>query len=285
MGMDKKNLLRFLVLSAVLIAILISVPKTIGLSRAGFDTEEILRQFFFYAVTGGFSLLGIILLFFFENRKKEGDSDYGSGLCFSSPDEKPSLGIFKRFGQFQIFLISMITFCAIGLFSYINRQVTFTGISVLAQQFSEIDSLLFSSFLIPVAENLDLAFLIALGIFGIRSLARRQDWDSTSFMGMVWLLVPIGGIFGIANHLLRYSGSEVALATVFIFWSVGTALTLITGSFIPFLCMHFANNFFFDLGRFINSEVLLIYGGLAIAVLVVLYFFIYRHKLLGGKNG
>ena len=106
MSLDKKNLFRFLALSAVLIFIMITVPKTIGLSREGFDVAEVLRQYFFYAVTGGVSLLGIWFLFFYEHRETEDDSKYGSGICYSSQGEKPAISFFKRFTQFQLFLAS-----------------------------------------------------------------------------------------------------------------------------------------------------------------------------------
>ena len=96
MSLDKKNLFRFLALSAVLIFIMITVPKTIGLSREGFDVAEVLRQYFFYAVTGGVSLLGIWFLFFYENLRKDKDSQYGNGLGYSSQGEKPGFSFFKR---------------------------------------------------------------------------------------------------------------------------------------------------------------------------------------------
>jgi len=285
MAIQKKRLLRFLVLSAILIIIMVTVPKTIGLSREGFDVAEVLRQYFFYAVTGIASMLGIFFLFFYENKEDEDDEDYGSGLCFSSPGELPAIPIFKRFTSFQIFLASFIIFNTIGLFTYISKQITFTGVATLAQQFTEIDSLLFSSFLIPVAENLDLALVLAIGIFTLRYYARKYDWEPITFQGFCYALIVFGGLFGMANHLLRYSGSEVQIITVIIFWSIGTGLTLFTGSFLPFLCMHFANNFFFDLGRFLSSEVLLIYAGAALILLGVLYFVIYHDRLFGRAGG
>jgi len=282
---EKRRILGFLALSALLLFVMITVPKTIGLSRAGFDNKETLSQFFFYAVTGIGSLIGIIVLFLFESRNTYRDSDYGSGLAFSSPGEKPSTSWFKRLSQFQIFLASMILFLTIGLFTYISKQSTFTGIATLAQQFTEIDSLLFSSFLIPVAENLDLMFLIALGIFILRYYARKYDWQPANFMGACYGLILIGGIFGVANHLLRYGGSDVQIATVFVFWSVGAAITIITGSFLPFLCMHFANNFFFDLGRFVSNDILTLYTGIGIFVLCIIYFLLYHNKLFGTNGG
>jgi len=285
MAIEKKRLLRFLVLSAILIIIMVTVPKTIGLSREGFDVAEVLRQYFFYAVTGIASMLGLFFLFFYENKEGEDDDDYGSGLCYSSPGEKPAISFFKSFTSFQIFLASFILFCTIGLFTYLTKQASFTGLATLAMQFTEIDSLLFSSFLIPVAENLDLAFVIAISIFGLRYYARKYDWQPITFQGFSYIIIIFGGLFGLANHLLRYSGSDVAKVTVIIFWMLGTALTLFTGSFLPFLCMHFANNFFFDLGRFLSSEVMLIYSGAALILLGILYFVIYNDRLLGRPGG
>jgi hypothetical protein len=285
MAIEKKSLLKFLMISAILIVIMVTVPKTIGLSREGFDVAEVLRQYFFYAVTGIASLLGILFLFLYENQETEKDTEYGSGLAFSSQGEKPAFPFFKRMSQFQIFLASFIIFCFIGLFTYVSRQTTFTGIALLAQQFTEIDSLLFSSFLIPIAENLDLMFVLALGIFALRRIAKRDNWEPTNFVGLSYLLVFLGGLFGVANHLLRYGGSDLDLLIVYSFWTIGSFITLATGSFFPFLCMHFANNFFFDLGRFLSNETLVIYTGSFLLLLAVVYFFIYRDGLLGKKGG
>lgn len=285
MTLEKKQLLRFLSLSAILIFIMITIPKTIGLSREGFDVAQVLSQYFFYAVTGGISMLGIWFLFFYENQEKYRDNDYGSGIYFSYPGEKPSISFFKKFTQFQLFLASFIIFNIIGLFTYVTRQTTFTGVAALAQQFTEIDSVLFSSFLVPVAENLDLAFVLALGVFTLRYSARKYDWTPGNFIGSQYTLIFLGGLFGVANHLLRYSGSDVAVLTVLSFWTIGSLITILTGSFLPFLCMHFANNVFFDLGRFLSNEVLTIYTGLTLVGFIILYVILYNDRLLGKPGG
>lgn len=281
---NKERLLNFLLFSGILIFILVAVPETIALGKAGFNITEILNQFLFYIATAGGFMLAMFFFFFYEFLNKKDDSEYGNGLGFSSPGEFPSLSFFKRFTQTQLFLLSLILFSIVGLFTYISKQITFTGVAVLAQQFTKADSLLFSSTLVPIAENLGLAVLVAFGITILRFYARKYSWEPMNFRIAAFSLFILGGTVGVANHMMHYAGNDIALTTVFVFWSVGALLTLVTGSFLPFLVLHFSNNFFFDLGRFMTNEAMKVYVGFSILLLIIVYIWIYRGRLLG-KNG
>ncbi len=281
---QKKTLLNFLLFSGVLIFILVAVPETIALGKAGFNITEILNQFLFYIATAGGFMLAMFFFFFYEHLNPKDDAEYGNGLGFSSPGEFPSFSFFKGFTQFQLFFLFLIIFSTIGLFTYVSKQITFTGVAVLAQQFTKTDSLLFSSTLVPIAENLGLAVLIAFGITMLRFYARKYSWEPMNFRMAVFSLIILGGAVGVANHMMHYAGNDIALTTVFVFWTIGAFLTIATGSFLPFLVLHFSNNFFFDLGRFMTNEAMMIYVGAVILVMAIDYVWVYRGRLLGEKN-
>jgi len=277
MNAHVKSLISTFVLAIALVLVMVVLPQTLGLGRTGFDSADILKQWFFYIGPGIAFLLGVLLLFGLEYVIRAGDATYGSGVAFASQGELPGASIFKRLGLFQIFLGSLIIFGIIfSVVTYTNPQLTFTGTYFLKQQFTVVDSLLFSAGLIPSSENLGAAFLIALSIVLIRSWARNGNWGKGNFVALCYLLIPAAvGLIGIANHTLRYAGSDVALLTVFLFWTLGALITLLTGSFIPFFVMHLLNNLFLDLHRFFSSDIVIWYIGIALGVALILYLILY----------
>lgn len=282
-NIDKNSIIRTLLLGAFLILFMVAGSQTIGLSRKGFDfnvTNLALSRFFFYIAPAISYLIGIIILFIVELIITKGDSSYGNSLAFNSPGESPSLEVDLFKGGFKVFLFSLILFSALGLYGAINHQ-TFTGVGTLENQFSPTDELLYSSLLIPAAENLGSAFIIAFLIFGIRWLARKNEWDSGSFKILAWVSIPfVTAVYGVLNHLLRYSSSDVALMSVFIFWFVGGLLTITTGSFYSFWVLHICNNLFFSLGGLFASDNIII-GTVVVEIMLIalfLYLFVFRRK-------
>lgn len=270
-------------LGVVLLFLMILSSQTLGLSKAGFDftlSNLALQQFFFYTGPAVGYLVGILILFFVAHFMfKEG---FGRSVLFNSPGESPALptSIFKN--SFRLFFISFIIFSGLGLYSsYTHQSIVFTGVGTLQHQFSATDNLIYSALIIPAAENLGAAFLIASLVFLLLYLSKKYSWGKESFTVLSWILIPLAtSVFGFLNHLLRYSSSEVALTSVVIFWFIGGLLTVISGSYIPFWCLHICNNLFFSLStQFSNENVLLWTIGLEI-VLIVLFvvFFIINKK-------
>lgn len=277
-----KKLLSTLTLSIVLIFSMVLLSQTLGLGKAGFDTESVFKQFTFYVGPALAFLLGILCIYVYEYINKDKDAQYGSGIGYNEIGEFPSLEFFKKISTFQMFLASAIIFGILGLTAFFTKQTSFTGVGVIAQQFTAIDSLIFSSLLIPAAENLGAGFLISFGIFGLRYYARKNIMTKQNFRLFSLTLIPvIVGIYGFSNHLLRYGSQEFNLITVFFFWTIGGLITILTGSFIPFWMMHISNNVFFDLKRFTSNESILIWTSMVLVILIVFYFFLY---IKGGKS-
>ena len=275
--MDTKRLLRVLSLSVILIILMVALPLLIGLGKGGFELTNIFNQFLLYGITGGIFLIGVIIIWVYTSVK--GDTKYGLGICYSEIGEFPSLSMFKNVSAFQMLLGSIIVIGFIGLYAFVNQQQTFTGVGVvtsISQQYTNVDNLLFSTALIPAAENLSAAFVIAALLLYARRLMKKFNWDPIAFQIVVIMLIPfVIGLTGIANHQLRYSGQDIALINVFFFWTVLGLVTLLTGSFIPGLIMHIFNNGFYDLLKETSTDLIYVYVGGALTILLVLYVWLY----------
>ena len=271
---DRKKIIRVLILSGILLFLGFLLSQTVGLGAGGFDSETVLKQFNFYTVGIGFML--VILIFYFLMMFWRGDDRYGGSIFYANQGESPSIPFFKKFSSFQLFLLSLIIFSIFGSIAVYTNMETFTGFRVLEHQFTPIGELTFSSLLIPISENLGSAALIAVLVFLIVFIANRQDWSRATYNILIYLSIPLlVGIYGYTNHLLRYGGSDISTMVVFLFWAIGGLITVLTGSFIPFWIMHFANNFFFDIKTFLASETILTFVIISIVILTALYLYLY----------
>jgi hypothetical protein len=276
--MEGKEVLKFLILATIIGVLTFLLPQSIGLGAAGFDETIVLQQFSFYLVGGVFLVL-LTFIFFTEQLIKEGDSKYGSGILFSSNGENPSFSFFKSLTTFQITLASIIIFSIIGIFTFVTKQTSFTGIGSVEQQFTPTAQLLFSTLLVPGAENLGLALVLASFLLGLRYYSRKYDLSKASFISLALFGGSlVGGIYWVINHLLRYSNQELAITTVFLFGLVMSVITVLTGSFLPAYLMHMSNNFFSSAQNLLSSDIVLVYSIGGIFLLCSLYFYLYLYK-------
>ena len=287
--MEMKKFWNFALLLALILIVGYSMTNFIGLSRSGFDSSETLGLQSFYIIGGVFAFI-LFLLQGYAIFIKD-DDEYGTSIGFSSQEEEePYLSIFKGFSNFQLLWFSIIIFLFLGLLNQtiFPEQKAYTGTKFLqSQQFTATDSLIYSTLLIPVAENLGSAVVIALIMISFASFFNKWDISPINYSIAIFLVIPsLVGIFGLGNHLLRYAGSEIALTTVFFFWFIGGLITLLTKNFIPFWIMHDTNNLFLDLSRFFSNDLMLLYVGGIWVIITTGYFFTYGLKggFLGAKN-
>lgn len=279
-----KKIISTLSLAIAIVFIMVLVSQIIGLGRTGFDSEKVLTQFFFYAGPGGVFLLGVLLVFFLELLRKDGDAMYGDTIMFNEGGVSPALPFRFLKSPLQILILSILVFSIFGLYVAVT-QTTFTGVGQLRQQFTVLDSLIYSSSLVPAAENLGAAFLGAVTIVGIRAWARRKKFSRSSYIGITYFTIPIVfGLYGLFNHLLRYASSDIALFNVFLFWAIGGAMTVATGSFIPFWIAHISNNFFIDIQNSFSNDGIVVSVILLEIVLGLFYYFAFIYKR-GNKHG
>ncbi len=278
---QKGQLLRVLILTAVLIAVMVLATQVIGLGRTGFDSADVLQQYFFYVAPGIGFLIGILSLFFVEQLITEGDNKYGNSLCFNSPGELIPLN-FKIITDWKrLTLLSIIVFAILGIYASYTGQTSFTGVGELEQQFTLIDNILFSLALVTPSENSGAAFAAAFFLFLWRYFARSKKISKVSFIIVAVVIVILAFLlYGWFNHVLRYQESDVALQTVMKFWAVGGIITAITGSFIPFWIMHIMNNLFYELGKAFANDLIIgwTFGILLVLVVIYLLLFFPRRK-------
>ena len=282
--MDKHTVRIFKNLSLIvmLVAMMYIVPKIIGLSREGFDVAEVLIQYNTYMSFGLAAAVILIILAVLQFIRK--DKTYGSSIFMANQGNFPSFRFWKRFTTFQLYWLSLIFFGILGLFSFMIKQQSFTGVGLLKQQFTIVDSIIFSSALVPIAENLDAIALLALAFFGLQLIAKKIKMSRDDFRGFAFVLSILIGIYGIANHLLR-DYQDVQLTIVGIFWTVGSFITIAIGNFVVFLNMHFVNNVLFDLARYFAADAIKIYFGVFIVALIIGYMWWYgqvkKQKMFG----
>lgn len=249
---------------SLLFAIGYLIPYTLGLAKAGFLEPDIAEQFNIYSdiILFAFGTILIYLGFLFW----KGNNKYGDNFGFYNKDET-YFG--KRFTYWQITLISIITFG--GLFLLANsldflKKGAFGLKTLPTQQFSPVDSLLVSSLQIPIAENFMAVFSMAIIVLALTIIAVKYKWKKENFQIYKVMAVTIGlGVLGYLWHQTVYGTSDLASSVVALFWALGGFISIITGSFIPFLAMHITNNFFIDFGRLYSSDLLI---GTVITVLV-----------------
>jgi len=283
---------RFFVLLFFVLVVTYLFSNFIGLARGGFEASEILNLQTFYLTGAAFAIV-LIAGYLYETSSKVGDREYGNSIGFASLGEKPHLRFFERFTKPQITFACIILFTILALanISLVQQgygQTSYTGVGFLeAEQFTPTDSIIYSSSLIPGAENLGgAAFIAVLMItFGILIRTGKIKVSPGTQTIIIILIIILGlALFGFGNHLLRYRGSEVALQTVILFWGIGGALTAITGSFIPFWILHIVNNLFFDLSRFYSNESIFLITIVFIVAMIVIYAIAYSGRLLGSEE-
>lgn len=277
---NTKKIVGILGLSIIIILCLVLVPYFLGFARTGFENENIFRQYMVYAYFGGIMLFGILMIAFIEILVKEKDKLYGDGIGFVNQGEYPSLKFFGKFSTLQIALASLLIIVSLAFMNFLTVKQSFFQIATTAQQFTPTDSLVFRTFLVPLSENLGLAFLLAVFIFGLRWWCRKKNISKENF----WIFALVGVIFlsggyGFGLHQLVYGGQETDLLRVIGIWTIGGLVTFFTGSFVVFWVLHLINNFFIDLKSFFPNETMLVIFVLIFISLLVLYWFLYiRNK-------
>lgn len=284
----RKKILENLFLGLLFIILGVALPQSIGFYGTGFEDNFVLTQYVFYAniafivVIVTMTIANIVLI-------TKHDNKYGDSLAFNSPGELPvrhNIRILKN--PFSLFLLSVIFFLLLGTFLFtIAAQSSFTGVRLLdleKQQFSPVDSFIFSTLLVPISENAQVLAIITFLLFSFSLIARKTGKISKQVYAAVFIIFLIIShtVLGLTNHNTRYANDETAKANVFLFWSACGIETALTQSFIPCWVMHMANNGFIDMIRIFGRDTVRIWGfGIAIS-LFILWALIFLRK---GKKG
>lgn len=265
-------------------------PLTLTLGNQELTNPDVSFKLFLFSIlliVGSVGTLAIYFTRYFWRR----DNKYGDSFGFFNIGEKPALSIFKNFGAFQLALLLLIIFSSLFLTanllqnSGIIQSNKFTSTIVLSQQFSKTDSLLFSTFLVPISEEALNIFVIGLLVLALIFIAVKYKLSFTDFRIYYFVMIPIlSGILAVLWHMNAYANSDIGLWTVFFFWSLKNLIILGTGFVFAGIFMHQANNFFIDFPRLFTSDIVLTVSILTIISLAVSYIWLYRDNLLGQKK-
>lgn len=271
----KSELIEILILIIYVVVVVGIMSLFFGLGAGGFDKNEILSKNNFYIPYAAIFLIGLIAckflgLFIFGKKNEKID-----GAVINDP-EKSVVGQFKLFkNPLLLIFFSFILFAILGYIASINNTF-FTALPDYEQQFTPAADLFFSTYPASPTETLGALFLISVyGLFlGFLVLKNKiKPW-----MFLV-LYIPGGAIvsmiYGIIDHIARYSSSDIAMQYVMIFWFVGGLITTITGSIIPFLIMHDMNNFFGRFSKLFSSDIVSFVTFSILALAIFTFIFIY----------
>lgn len=268
------------ILIAIVFFITYVIPITLTLGNQEIANPDISFQLNLLSLLAftGVLILGSVIIAFLVIKK---NNKYGDTVAFASLGISPAFPFWKRVSQLQLALGSLVIFGIIFLVATLLKLGTLTGLRVLPQQFSRIDSLTFSTLLTAGSENLFSASLIAIIVLILTLVAIKYKLSVNEYKQYYYIISIVSVIiFAIIWHLTAYRGSDYALPVVAIFWGLGTFITLATGSFIPFWIIHALNNFFIDFVRLaISDTAVYMVGGFIIIIPAVLYWLIYRKDM------
>ena len=251
---------------------IILLPMAAGLSAlGGFEKQSILEKFWFYSGPGIGFILGIIAIaiasfIIFKEKDKE-----INGVILHNPDKGILSFMGKHLTVFNTIFVSLIIFGVLGIFSS-TTQTFLSEIPATQQQFTETADVAFSMYPASPAETFGLVFVILLVLLGLGLYYKKKGIPKGSFLIVsVPIVLVLSIIYGVVNHTLRYSGSELSMLVVMVFWALMGLLIVLTGSIIPSLIMHDTNNLFYKLNILFSSDSV-IYVTIGIMVLLIVIY-------------
>lgn len=263
----------FLILISILFGLGYLLPYTVVLAKEGLLNESIKEQLAIYSdiIIFGFAMVLIYGVNYFWKK----DDKYGNNIGIYNKEET----IFKKFTYPQLTFLSSIFF--VGIFILLKAtnvlKQGFFGLRVVSQQFSSVDSIIVSSFHIPIPENFMAGFTIGLISLAITFISIKYNVKPANHKIYKSTAVILGlSLFGFLWHQTVYGSSSIASSVVAVFWGLGALISLATGFFVPFLILHITNNFFIDFGRLYSSDFVFGFTIVSLLVLIIFYGFIYR---------
>lgn len=266
----------FLLLLSVLFGLGYLLPWTFVLGKQELFSEGFTAQLDIYSKIFMF-IVGLAIIYFANYLWKQ-NNKYGDNIGVFNREET----IFKDFKPMQVELLSFIVFPILFLFANLTNRLGsgFFGLKILPiQQFSPSDVLIVSTLQIPISENIMAAFAVGLIVLVLMVIALLTNMEKKDFNNYRLIAVTLGlGLLGFIWHKTAYPNDAVTGLVVGFFWAIGGLISILTGSFIPFLAMHMSNNFFIDFARLYTSTSALI-GVIAVILgLTALYIYFYGYK-------
>lgn len=170
------------------------------------------------------------------------------------------------------FIIAFLIFGLLGILQIIFPLLNVAGVPQTAQQITTASDVLFGAGLPSFSENgwLAFTFFLGLGIIAYFTSKFKAPLWVYFFLGFILCFI-MGGLWA-GYHSIVYGNSDAKIFATFIFGTVGSAITLLTGTFIYWLVWHFMNNFILKILPYVSIKEDLI---LILIVVWVLTFILY----------
>lgn len=273
----------FIFIAMLIIGFVMPFSLTAGARELG--NEDIIFRLNFFSIILGISSI-IVLALFLTRTLWTRDDKYIDSFGFYDLENSLFSRVFKKISGLKLFLISLFSFMLIFFSMNILKSSGVLKISQFTstftlQQFSETTSLLFSTLLIPISEEMLNMAVMGTLILILTIFAIKTNMNKKNFMILYYGLVPILiGFLAVIWHNTVYFGSDVGLITVFVFWWLKAILILITRFVLIGVNLHMANNFFIDAGSkgLYSSDVTIIILALVVLIPIVLLVLMGRKK-------
>lgn len=248
MGFEKDK--REIVFTVLFALFFFGVLSAFFLTSSGGSRERnILDKNLVYNSWGLIGVLIIVALKFAESQMRKGSAEWKrwgwlNALIHDPEEGVPGLMRYRVFAHpGKLYVLSFLFFGTLMLVVGAGLQTSFVGTPQVTFQVTETAQVFFMTEPAASAETalfgaivMILAGLVAWGV----ARAGQPRWVYFVF---ALLLIPIiAGVLGTAWHKDRYGFDDAAQVNVFLFWSVGVAVMLLTGSIIPWLVWHQMNN-------------------------------------------
>ena len=170
-------------------------------------------------------------------------------------------------------MLFLILGSIIGMFGVVSNKF-FTILPQTQFQVTETAKVLFSSEPVSSGETDLFIFLVISAQAGlILWFVKKLKLPVFAyFMFLLLFIVPLVAIEWIGMHRIIYGALEDKLLAVGVFGAVGTLITILTGSFIPWWAIHFTNNLFGGIKESVGSnELIVVYTLFSLVILVVIW--------------
>jgi len=179
---------------------------------------------------------------------------------------KNPMRFFRSF--IRIMVWSMLFFGALGIAQIAFPQLQVVGIpQIQVQQVSPTTEILFTSLVPAWSETMMilfvLFFLMGLSAYLISKFIKDDELGLILFFAFGILVasslisISWGGL-----HRIVYGGSEIKFFATLVFGYLGSVMTILSGTFVPFFVWHVMNNLFASLAQRvpINEDIIFISG-------------------------
>ena len=246
------------------------IPVTFLLAGKGGEIPEFVSANSFYLSIAAVSLFMIVALRAIEIIK-------GKKSVFFTYiwDPENAIPPFNKVRFWDLMKASILIFTAMG-FSAAYFNTVFFGLPKVQFQVSNLTTWVLQTD--PAASSETLLFLVVMSI-----LASFIYWVAKQTIGkgisrqaikpvLLILLTVAMGLIVVSYHNLVYSGDEAGKIAVFFLGAGGAAITVITGSVIPWYFFHAANNFFVSLNPYFSNEAILLWAIVVLFAEFALFF-------------